>query len=59
VNADGGNITIVVPHGSNAVNANADGGNLTNTIPRTRDAGNTITVSSGGRDISLSESPSN
>jgi hypothetical protein len=59
VNADGGNVTIVVPPGSYAVNANADGGSLANSIPSTRGAGNTITVSSGGGDISLSESPSN
>jgi hypothetical protein len=55
VNADGGDITIVVPPGSYAVSANADGGNLSNTIPSTQGAGNTITVSSGGGDISLSD----
>ncbi|HEY6792827.1 MAG TPA: DUF4097 family beta strand repeat-containing protein [Trebonia sp.] len=59
VNADGGNITIVVPHGSYAVIANADGGNLANSIPAAKGALNAITVSSGGGDISLSESPSN
>jgi Toastrack DUF4097 len=55
VNADGGNVTIVVPRGSYAVNTNADGGNLTNTIPPAKGARNTITVSSGGGDISLSD----
>ncbi|MCW2934398.1 MAG: hypothetical protein JWM19_5360 [Actinomycetia bacterium] len=59
VNAGGGNITVVVPHGSYAVIANADGGNLANSIPPAKGALNAITVSSGGGDISLSESPSN
>jgi hypothetical protein len=59
VNANGGNVTIVVPRGSYAVSANAGGGNLTNTIPSALHAANAITVSSGGGDISLSESPPN
>lgn len=58
VNADGGNVTIVVPPGTYAVTTNADGGNLANTISSTEGASNTITVSSGGGDISLSESSS-
>jgi Toastrack DUF4097 len=56
VNADGGNVTIVVPRGPYAVSTNTDGGNLTHSISSTPRATNVITVSSGGGDISLSES---
>jgi hypothetical protein len=56
VKADGGNVTIVVPPGAYSVSTNADGGNLNHSIENTRGARNVITVSSGGGDISLSES---
>jgi hypothetical protein len=56
VSSDGGNVTIVVPHGSYIVNTNADGGNVNpSDISSTPGAGNMITVSSGGGNISVTE----
>jgi hypothetical protein len=55
VNADGGNVTIVVPQGSYIVTASADGGTVS-APSSTPGARNVISVSSGGGDISISES---
>lgn len=58
VKADGGSVTIVVPPGPYIVSTDTDGGNLAHTISPTAGAKNVIQLSSGGGDISLSESPS-
>jgi DUF4097 and DUF4098 domain-containing protein YvlB len=55
VTSDGGNVTIVVPRGKYIVDDNAAGGNVSG-ISSTAGALDTISVSSGGGDISVSES---
>jgi Putative adhesin len=55
VNSDGGNVTIMVPPGKYIVDENAGGGNVSG-FSSTAGAVNTISVSSGGGDISLSQS---
>jgi hypothetical protein len=56
VTSDGGNVTIVVPQGTYAVTTDTSGGTDSQTIKNTPGAADTISVSSGGGDISLSES---
>jgi hypothetical protein len=56
VSSDGGDVTIVVPPGSYYVSTNTGGGNLNHSIGSTPGAPNFINVSSGGGDISLSQS---
>jgi hypothetical protein len=58
VNTDGGNITIVVPPGSTRYNLteHADGGTTSGRIPTDSTSPNVITATSGGGNITVSES---
>jgi len=58
VNTDGGNITIVVPPGSTHYNLteHTDGGTISGRVPTDSSSPNVITASSGGGNISVSQS---
>jgi DUF4097 and DUF4098 domain-containing protein YvlB len=55
--SDGGNVTVVLPHGSPAydVVTTTDGGNLATGVPTSSSASDKITINSGGGDISVTE----
>ncbi len=58
VNTDGGNITIVVPRGSThyRLTERTDGGTTSGSVPTDSSSANVITATSGGGNISVTES---
>jgi hypothetical protein len=57
VTSNGGNVTIIVPPGGRYnVASNADGGNVTGSLPGGADAPDVIDVTSGGGNITFSQS---
>jgi hypothetical protein len=57
ITSDGGNVTVVLPHGATTyrVATNPEGGNVTGGVPTSDSASHTITIASGGGDISITE----
>jgi hypothetical protein len=57
ITSDGGNVTVVLPHGATTyrVATTPDGGNVTDGVPTSTSASDTITIDSGGGDISITE----
>ncbi len=57
ITSDGGDITVLVPHGATAyhITGGADGGNDTESVPTSALSHNTISVESGGGDITIAE----
>jgi len=55
--SDGGNVTVVLPHGATTyrVATTPDGGNVSVGVPTSDSATDTITISSSGGDITLTE----
>jgi hypothetical protein len=55
VTTDGGNITIVVPHGTTSydVSTSADGGNITDSVPIDTSSPNRINATTSGGDITI------
>ena len=56
VNADGGNVTVIVPRGQYDVTMHTDGGSITRSIQSDPSSPDVITLTSNGGDISISES---
>ena len=56
--SDGGDITILLPHGSTryAITYNTDGGDYSAPVPVSPSSGHTIDVQSGGGNVSIAES---
>jgi hypothetical protein len=57
ITSDGGDITVLLPHGATAyhITGGADGGNDTQSVPTSALSHNTISVESGGGDITIAE----
>ena len=57
ITSDGGDITVLVPHGATAyhITGGAGGGNDTESVPTSPLSHNTISVESGGGDITIAE----
>jgi len=57
ITSDGGDITVLVPHGATAyhITGSADGGNDSESVPTSALSHNTISVESGGGDITIAE----
>jgi hypothetical protein len=55
--SDGGDISVVLPHGSTtyAISYTTDGGNYSAPVPTSPSSGHTITVESGGGNVSITE----
>ena len=56
ITSDGGNVNVVLPPGATTyrVSTTPDGGNVTGGVPTSNSASDTITIASGGGDISIS-----
>jgi hypothetical protein len=57
ITSDGGDVTVVLPHGATTyrVATTPDGGNVSGGVPTSSSASDTITIESGGGDISITE----
>jgi DUF4097 and DUF4098 domain-containing protein YvlB len=57
ITSDGGDITVLLPHGSTAyyITSSPGGGNDSESVPTSRLSRNTISVDSGGGDITIAE----
>ena len=57
ITSDGGDVTVLLPHGSTAyyITSSPDGGNDSESVPASRLSHNTISVDSGGGDITIAE----
>jgi len=57
ITSDGGDITVLLPHGSTAyrIRSSADGGDDSESVPTSALSHNTISVESGGGDITIAE----
>jgi Putative adhesin len=57
ITSDGGDITVLLPQGTTAyhITSSADGGNDTQSVPTSALSANTISVDSGGGDITIAE----
>ena len=59
IRSDGGNITVIVPHGATQykVNASSAGGNVNDSLPINTSSPHIITATTGGGDVTLEEAP--